>query len=76
MTPKQELNSALNRMKYHTQTEDLTIYKTPGGWWHVTDSTFEMILNAPTARALVLCIDAYVDGYYQGKRASKPSPEE
>lgn len=65
MTPKQELNQALNRMKYHTNAEDLHIYKTPGGWWHVTDSTFEMILNAPTAHGLALCIDAYVSGYLQ-----------
>lgn len=72
MTAQQELNQALNRMKYHTHAEDLTIYKTPGGYWHVTDSTFEMILNAPTARALALCIDAYTDGYTQGKNAPKP----
>lgn len=66
-TPKQELNQALSRMKYHTHAEDLTIYKTPGGYYHVTDSTFEMILSAPTARTLALCIDAYVDGYTQAK---------
>ena len=70
-TPKQELNHALNRMKYHTNAEDLTIYKTPGGWYHVKDSTFNMILSAPTARTLTLCIDAYLDGYTEGKHAPK-----
>lgn len=65
MTPKQELNQALNRMKYHTNAEDLHIYKTPGGWYHVTDSTFHMLLSAPTAKTLTLLIDAYVDGYLQ-----------
>lgn len=75
MTPKQELNQALNRMKYHTNAEDLTIYKTPGGWYHVTDSTFNMLLSAPTARTLALCIDAYVSGYLQAI-ASRPQTQE
>lgn len=62
-TPTQALKHALNRMKFYTHAEDLTIYKTPGGWYHVTDSTFEMVLSAPTARTLALCIDAYNAGY-------------
>ena len=74
-TPKQELNQALIGMKYHTNAEDLTIYKTPGGWYHVIDSTFNMILSAPTARALTLCIDAYIDGYTQAM-ASRPQDQE
>jgi translation elongation factor EF-1alpha len=74
-TPQQALKNALIRMKFHTRAEDLTIYKTPGGWYHVTDSTFEMILNAPTARTLALCIDAYVDGYLQAI-ASHPQTQE
>ena len=74
--PQEALKHALNRMKYHTHAEDLTIYKTPGGWYHVTDSTFNMILSAPTARTLALCIDAYVDGYTEGAHAPKPSPKE
>lgn len=64
MTAKQELTQALERMKYHTNKDDLSIYKTPGGWWHVVvDNTFEFVLSAPTARTLTLCIDAYVKGY-------------
>lgn len=74
-TPTQALKHALNRMKYHTNAEDLTIYKTPGGWYHVTDSTFEMILSAPTARTLALCIDAYNAGYNHGLTAPKPAEE-
>lgn len=66
-TAREQLNQALDRMKRLTNADDLTIYKTPGGYWHVTDSTFNMILNAPTARILTLCIDAYVDGYTQAK---------
>lgn len=75
MTPKQELNHALYRMKYHTNAEDLTIYKTPGGWYNVTDSTFNMILSAPTARDLALCIDAYIGGYWQAIE-SRPQTQE
>ncbi|MFA5436570.1 MAG: hypothetical protein WC372_11085 [Candidatus Neomarinimicrobiota bacterium] len=75
-TALESLKFALKRMKYHTNAEDLTIYKTPGGWYHVKDSTFNMILSAPTARTLALCIDAYIGGYTEGKHAPKPSPEE
>jgi hypothetical protein len=70
-TPKQELNQALNSMKYLANAEDWTIYKTPGGWYHVKDSTFNMILSAPTAKTLTLSINAYIDGYLQASRALK-----
>ena len=69
-TVREQLNQALEKMKVQTNADDLKLYKTPGGYWHVIDSTFNMILNAPTARTLTLCIEAYIDGFTQASRTA------
>jgi hypothetical protein len=58
-----ELQEALNRLKYFTKNDTYSIYKTPGGWYHVTDDQFGFLVSAPTSKTLTIAIDAYNDGF-------------
>ena len=67
-TPAQQLKDALNVYNKATNA-NASIYKTPGGWWHIVSPDFTFLFNAPTRRELAALIAAWLDGYREGKRA-------
>lgn len=66
MTTNQDLKDAAAR--YNTWAHDTaTIYKTPGGWYHLTSADFTHIVSAPTRETLENAISAYIEGIHRGR---------